>query len=132
MRGPSISSFSLRRFAKRAAVDDAKPGPRPVVYIIRNGRFVRSEASIERHTLAIAKQALATMTTSSGVNDAYRMYLIAQRDGVAYNLASIDDDFDVPYKGPFDQGYMRALFDYGYNKLRGRNVWQKVPPGYVR
>jgi hypothetical protein len=60
------------------------------------------------------------------------MYLIAQRDGVAYNLASIGDDFDVPYKGPFDQGYMRALYDYGLNKIRGRNVWQKVPPGYVR
>ena len=102
------------------------------MYIIRNGRFARPEANIERQTLAIANQALATMTTSSGVNDAYRMYLIAQRDGVAYNLASIEDDFDVPYKGPFDRTYMRSLFDYGYNKMRGRNVWQKAPPGYVR
>jgi predicted acylesterase/phospholipase RssA len=120
-------SFSLRRLARRGAA----PG-QPVVYIIRNGRFARPEASIERQTLAIAKQALATMTTSSGVNDAYRMYLIAQRDGVAYNLASIEDDFDVPYKGPFDQTYMRSLFDYGYNKIRARNAWQKAPPGYAR
>ena len=123
-------SLSLRRFANPAAADAARSGR--IVYIIRNGRFSRPEAKIERQTLAIAKQALATMTTSSGVNDTYRMYLIAQRDGVAYNLASIGDDFDVPYKGPFDQGYMRALYDYGLNKIRGRNVWQKVPPGYVR
>jgi len=41
-------------------------------------------------------------------------------------------DFDVPYKGPFNQTYMRSLFDYGYNKIRGRNAWQKAPPGYVR
>ena len=122
-------SFSLRRFANRTPGEETR---QPVVYIIRNGRFSRPEANIERHTLEIAKQALATMTTSSGVNDTYRMYLIAQRDGVAYNLASIEDDFDVPYKGPFDQGYMRSLFDYGYNKMRGRNVWHKVPPGYVR
>ena len=122
-------SFSLRRFANRAPGEETR---QPVVYIIRNGRFSRPEANIERHTLEIAKQALATMTTASGVNDAYRMYLIARRDGVAYNLASIEDDFEVPYKGPFDQGYMRSLFDYGYNKMRGRNVWQKVPPGYVR
>jgi predicted acylesterase/phospholipase RssA len=122
-------SFSLRRFASRAASEESR---RPVVYIIRNGRFARPEASVERQTLAIAKQALATMTTSSGVNDTYRMYLIARRDGVAYNLASIEDDFDVPYKGPFDQGYMRSLFDYGYNKIRGRNAWQNAPPGYVR
>ena len=123
-------SLSLRRLARAAPADATRPSR--TVYIIRNGRFARPEASIERQTLAIAKQALATMTTSSGVNDTYRMYLIAQRDGVAYNLASIDDDFDMPYKGPFDQGYMRALYDYGYNKMRGRNVWQKVPPGYVR
>jgi hypothetical protein len=122
-------SFSLRRFANRTPGEETR---QPVVYIIRNGRFSRPEANIERHTLEIAKQALATMTTASGVNDTYRMYLIAQRDGVAYNLASIEDDFDVPYKGPFDQGYMRSLFDYGYNKMRGRNVWHKVPPGYVR
>jgi hypothetical protein len=125
------ASFSLRRFASRLPSGDAT-ATRPVVYIIRNGRFSRTEANIERQTLAIAKQALATMTTSSGVNDAYRMYLIAQRDGIAYNLASIDDDFAVPYKGPFNQDYMRALFDYGYNKVRGPNIWQKVPPGYVR
>jgi hypothetical protein len=121
-------SFSLRR-ARRASGAETRQA---VVYIIRNGRFARPEASIERQTLAIAKQALATMTTSSGVNDAYRMYLIAQRDGVAYNLASIEDDFDVPYKGPFDRTYMRSLFDYGYNKMRGRDVWKKAPPGYAR
>ena len=107
------ASFSLKRFASRLPGVDTTLAARPVVYIIRNGRFSRTEASIERQTFAIAKQALATMTASSGVNDTYRMYLIAQRDGVAYNLTSIDDDFAVPYKGPFDQDYMRALFDYG-------------------
>jgi hypothetical protein len=126
------ASFSLRRFASRLPSGDATLAARPVVNIIRNGRFSRTEANIERQTLAIAKQALATMTTSSGVNDTYRMYLIAQRDGVAYNLTSIDDDFAVPYKGPFNQQYMHALFEYGYNKVRGPNAWQKLPPGYVR
>jgi Patatin-like phospholipase len=123
-------SFSLRRFASRTS--DTGPRPGHAVYIIRNGRFARPEANIERQTVAIAKEALATMTTSSGVNDTYRMYLIAQRDGVAYNLTSIDDDFTVPYKGPFDRDYMRALFDYGSSKIRGHNAWQKLPPGYVR
>jgi hypothetical protein len=124
------SSFSLRRFANRTP----RPGPRSghSVHIIRNGRFARPEANIERQMVAIAKEALATMTTSSGVNDTYRMYLIAQRDGVSYNLTSIDDDFTVPYKGPFDRDYMRALFDYGSNKIRERSVWQNFPPGYVR
>jgi len=71
------------------------------------------------------------MTTSSGVNDTYRMYLLARRDGVEFNLASIGDDFEVPYKGPFDKGYMQSLFAYGYQKGRAGYRWQKAPPGYV-
>ena len=72
------------------------------------------------------------MTASSGVNDIYRMYLTTQRDGVDFNLAIIGQDFDVPYKGPFDPEYMRALFAYGYAKGRGGYPWQKLPPGYSR
>jgi hypothetical protein len=48
-----------------------------------------------------SEEALSTMTTSSGVNDTYRMYLLARRDGVDFNLAAIGDDLNIPYKGPF-------------------------------
>ena len=30
--------------------------------------------------------------------------------------------------GPFDQGYMRALFDYGYQQARNGYPWAKRPP----
>jgi hypothetical protein len=99
--------------------------------VIRNGRFTRPEESVQLRTIAIAREALSTMITSSGVNDTYRMYLLAKRDGVDFNLASIGDDFDVPYKGPFDQEYMQTLFAYGYKKGRAGYPWQKAPPGYV-
>ena len=59
-------------------------------------------------------------------NDTYRMYLLAKRDGVDFNLASIGDDFDVPYKGPFDKKYatlpaglIKAVLD-----IRGRRLRQ--------
>ena len=127
-------SFSLRRAAMNLGIsaDKLRASRKRVAYVLRNGRFSRSEESIKLQTFAIAKQAIATMITSSGVNDTYRMYLIAQRDGVDFNLASIGDDFDVPYKGPFDKEYMRTLFDYGYQKGRAGYSWQKAPPGYAR
>ena len=71
------------------------------------------------------------MTMSSGVNDTYRMYALARRDGVDFNLASIGEDFTVPYKGPFDPGYMQSLFAYGSEKGRAGYPWKKVPPGYT-
>ncbi len=126
-------SFSLKSAAARAGIDAAKlrASRKRVAYVIRNGRFTRAEESVKLQTIAIAREALSTMTTSSGVNDTYRMYLLARRDGVDFNLASIGDDFDVPYKGPFDTAYMQSLFAYGYQKGRAGYPWQKAPPGYV-
>src|SRR5262245_5678974 len=125
-------SFSIRGAAKRFGLDEKALRERKrVAYVIRNGRFFRQDESVQLRTLAIAKEALSTMTMSSGVNDTYRMYTLARRDGVDFNLASIGEDFTVPYKGPFDPGYMQALFAYGYERGRAGYPWRKVPPGYT-
>ncbi|HEY7230829.1 MAG TPA: patatin-like phospholipase family protein [Pseudolabrys sp.] len=125
-------TFSLKGAAARLGVDLQKLRARKrTAYVIRNGRFVRPDESVQPRTLAIAKEALSTMTMSSGINDTYRMYTLARRDGVDFNLASIGEDFTVPYKGPFDPGYMQALFTYGYEKGRAGYPWKKVPPGYT-
>jgi len=101
-----------------------------VAYIIRNGRLFRSEEQVKRQTLAIAGQAIATMTAASGANDLYRIYLTTQRDGLQYNLAFLDDEFTTPYEGPFNKTYMNTLFEYGYRKGAAGYKWQKAPPGY--
>jgi hypothetical protein len=126
-------SFSLRLAAARIGVDEKtlRASKKRVAYIIRNGRFSRAEESVKLQTIAIAKEALSTMIASSGVNDTYRMYLLARRDGVDFNLASIRDDFTEPYKGPFDPAYMQSLFAYGYERGRAGYHWQKAPPGYA-
>jgi predicted acylesterase/phospholipase RssA len=125
-------SFSLKGAAARLGVDVHKLRERKrVAYVIRNGRFFRADESVQLRTIAIAKEALSTMTMSSGINDTYRMYTLARRDGVDFNLASIGEDFTVPYKGPFDPGYMQSLFAYGYEKGRAGYPWKKVPPGYT-
>jgi hypothetical protein len=126
-------SVSLRTAALRTGVDEKilRTERRRVAYVIRNGRLTRPEESVKLQTIAIAKEALSTMTTASGVNDTYRMYLLARRDGVDFNLAAIGDDFNIPYKGPFAPDYMQALFEYGYQKGRAGYRWQKTPPGYV-
>ena len=112
--------YRSRTGAARAGINEKilRAERKRVAYVIRNGRFVRPEESVQLRTIAIAKEALSTMIASSGVNDTYRMFLLARRDGVGFNLASIGDDFDVPYKGPFNKEYMQTLYDYGYQKGR--------------
>lgn len=102
-----------------------------VAYIIRNGRLFRPEEQVKRNSLAIAGQALSTMTAAGGVNDTYRIYLTTKRDGVDFNLAFIGEDFTTPYKGPFDKTYMNTLFDYGFEKGKAGYAWAKAPPGYA-
>jgi predicted acylesterase/phospholipase RssA len=99
-----------------------------VAYVIRNGRLDPEWAKVERNTMGIAARAIATMIAASGINDVLRMYTTSLRDGVDFNLAYIGSDFTQKLPEPFDQGYMRALFNYGYERARHGYNWSKQPP----
>jgi hypothetical protein len=97
-------------------------------YLIRNSRLDPEWASTDRKLVSIVGRAISTMIHYSGYNDAVRIYATSRRDGVDYNLAYIGSDFTVEHKIPFDQAYMRALFDYGYRQGRAGYRWHKAPP----
>ncbi|MEA3070021.1 MAG: hypothetical protein QOD29_1467 [Alphaproteobacteria bacterium] len=97
-------------------------------FLIRNSRLDPDWASVERNLFSITGRAISTMIHYSGYNDILRIYATTQRDQVDYNLAFIGPDFNVEHKIPFDQAYMRALFDYGYQRGRAGFSWRKAPP----
>jgi hypothetical protein len=99
-----------------------------IAYVIRNGRLDSEWATTERSTLGIAGRAIGTMITASGINDVVRIYNVTHRDGIPFNLAYIGSDFTEKLPEPFDQKYMRALFDYGYQRARRGYDWTKTPP----
>jgi predicted acylesterase/phospholipase RssA len=100
-------------------------------FIIRNSKLDADWASTERQTLDIIGRAISSLIQSQGVGDLDRMYIQTQRDGVDYNLAYIDSEFDVPGGGDFDPVYMNALFDHGYALGKAGYVWYKQPPGFA-
>lgn len=98
-------------------------------YLIRNARLDPDYAMAERRTISIAGRAISTMLSASGQNDVLRLYFITKRDGVSYNLEYIGRDFVAPVKkGEFDQAYMRALYEYGYQEGKAGPRWHKAPP----
>ncbi len=101
-------------------------------YIIRNARLDPDWTMSERRTIDIAGRAINTMLAASGQNDVLRIYFISQRDGVDYNLAFIGPDFTVEKKGEFEQAYMQALYEYGYQQARAGTEWHKRPPSLGR
>ncbi|MHC5066319.1 MAG: patatin-like phospholipase domain-containing protein [Planctomycetota bacterium] len=102
------------------------------LYIVRNARLDPEWATVERRTLSIAARAIQSLIQSQGVDDLFRIFLHAETDGMDYNLAFIGADFDHPHEEDFDQAYMRALFDHGYQAALKGYPWQKVPPNFCR
>mgnify|MGYP001404487044 CR=1 FL=1 len=79
---------------------------------------------------SIAGRAVASLVTTQGVGDLYRMYATAQRDGVDFNLTFIPADFRFPHREEFDNDYMRKLYALGYDLAVKGVPWAKTPPGF--
>jgi hypothetical protein len=92
-------------------------------WIIRNARLGAEWQQTERGLLSIAGRAISTMIASSGHNDILRLQSLAERDGVAFSLAYIHEDFTQPWERPFDREWMRALFEYGRMRTLQGRAW---------
>jgi predicted patatin/cPLA2 family phospholipase len=98
------------------------------LYIIRNARLDPDWAQVDRRTLPIAMRAIQCLIQYQGMGDLYRIFTIARRDKVDYNLAYIPDTFRVVKKKDFDPAYMRTLYDLAYGLASGGFSWAKHPP----
>ena len=97
-------------------------------FVIRNGRLDAEWAHVQRKTLSIAGRAISTMTTAAGYNDVIKIYFNCVRDDIGFNLAYMGSDFNTPLPQPFDPAYMKALYDYGYQRAQLGYDWSKKPP----
>ena len=98
------------------------------MYIIRNSRLDPRWKQVTNKSVPIARRSLATVIRMQGIGDLYRIFLLARRDGLDFNLAYIPGDFKEPQNEAFDPVYMQGLFDLGYRMGRGGYPWNKAPP----
>lgn len=97
-------------------------------WVIRNARLGADWQETERAVLSIAGRAISSMIAYSGQNDVLRLQAQAERDGIAFNLAYIRDDFTLPWERPFDRAWMRALFEYGRQRALDGRAWERSHP----
>jgi predicted acylesterase/phospholipase RssA len=98
------------------------------LYVIRNARLDPEWAQVDRRTLPIALRSITCLIQNQGVGDLYRIYAIAHRDHIDYNLAFIPPAFDQPHTADFDTPYMKALFAFGEKMAAEGHEWAKHPP----
>jgi len=100
------------------------------LYVIRNSRPGASLETVDRSTLKIVGRAVSTLINTQGIGDLYQLYVIAQRDGIDYNVTWIPGSFTEKEGEPFDTGYMNRLYKVGRQAIANGTAWSKYPPGY--
>ena len=120
---PSVFSFvGHDQKAGRAAA-------KPRLFVIRNGKIDPEWQSVNDNVVSVTQRSISTLIKNQGIGDLYRIYSVTRRDGIDFNLASIPADFTDTSDEPFDQKYMIALFNRGYDLASHNYSWAKAPPG---
>jgi predicted acylesterase/phospholipase RssA len=118
------AQFSFAEVDKALGIAPARE-----LYIVRNGKIAPEFKATDETAVAVASRSFETLLKNQSIGDLYRLYAIAVRDGIGYNLVAVPASFKLKYPGPFDRTYMRALFDEGYRLGRVPIRWEKRPPG---
>ena len=98
------------------------------LYAIRNGKVEPELRVTKPGVFQVSARSLSTLIKAQGVDDLTIAYKLSLQRGAEYQAAWIGTDFDYPLAEPFDPEYMRALFDYGYQRFKSETLWSDRPP----
>jgi predicted acylesterase/phospholipase RssA len=98
------------------------------IYMLVNTKLEASFEVTENTPLQVPSRAVFTLTKTERRNSVLAAYEFARRNNFKFNLAYLPRD--IPDKGSveFDGGYMRSLFEYGYQLGRSGLAWHSSPP----
>ncbi len=104
---------------------------KPNIYVIRNSKIHPEWEAVNPNDLVnIFDQSITSLIRTQGLGDLNTIYLLSQRDNNNYQLVYIPGTFQIKQNELFDQKYMQALFNVGYNLGKSGNAWKKAPPGF--
>src|ERR1700738_1988589 len=103
-------------------------GLRMNIYVLVNDKVERAFLLVPTSPVDIAARASASVTKTQIRSVLYETYDFARRNNFGFNLTYIDKDLPSPGSVGFETGYMRALYQYGYDKAKTGNFWAKAPP----
>ena len=102
------------------------------LYVVQNGNLAYGEfrETLRPHKLAIATAAIDSLIRITISASLYRMYVLANRYGIEFNLAYLPTEV-MHQLDPldFDPEGMRRLFDAGYRMAATGYQWHSHPPG---
>ena len=100
------------------------------IYIIQNMQSIPLFEPVKSNLVAISIKTIMGLLANQGNGDLYRIYTVAQREGIKFKLVFIPSDFELQPSEIFDPVVMEKLFDLGYHMALSGDPWQNHPPGY--
>ena len=75
------------------------------LYVLRNSNLTRTRRVVDHRLRDITLRSISILTANQGIGDLHRLYLIASRNDIDYNLAYIPADFrEEPQEFPRGSG----------------------------
>ncbi|MEP4484617.1 MAG: patatin-like phospholipase family protein [Halioglobus sp.] len=100
---------------------------KPTAYLIRNSYLEPEYDPVPRKLLPIVGRTVDSLIRTQGAGDIYRIYALAERDGIDVKVSWIPTgSVDVTPTETFDPAYMKALFDFGFQRGLAEDGWTDV------
>lgn len=105
------------------------PGnPKMDIYILVNKKIERNFELVANGTIDVASRSLSSITQSQTRSIIFSTYDFAKRNQLGFHLSYIARDYPAPASEGFDTAYMRALYQYGYEKAAAGQAWTSTLP----
>ncbi|WP_371929901.1 patatin-like phospholipase family protein [Bradyrhizobium sp. CCGUVB1N3] len=98
------------------------------IYILVNKKIERTFELVPNGTIEVASRSLSSITQSQTRSVIFSTYDFARRNHLGFHLSYIERDYPPPPSQGFDTAYMRALYQYGYEKAAGGHAWSATLP----
>ncbi|WP_445819602.1 patatin-like phospholipase family protein [Bradyrhizobium sp. ISRA442] len=98
------------------------------IYILVNKKIERNFELVSNSTIDVASRSLSSITQSQTRSIIFSTYDFAKRNRLGFHLSYIERDYPAPPSEGFDTAYMRALYQYGYEKAASGQAWTSALP----
>jgi len=102
--------------------------PASQITLILNSKLMAEFAMTDRHLVGVLGRSLSLGVKRATRTAAILIGLAARRAGTEFNVAYVDQKFDIPSRGLFDPDYMKALFDVGLKLGRSETPFHHTMP----
>jgi len=98
------------------------------IYILVNKKLDRNFELVSNSTIDVASRSISSITQAQMRSVILSTYDFARRNRLGFHLSYIEGDYPAPESVGFDTAYMRALYEYGYQKAAAGRAWTSTPP----